>query len=63
MRLVAGGRTGSAEAARRNLKLELIRNGSRGLYWLEPMIEVATPRGRVAYGPIGASRPPLTTVS
>ncbi len=42
----------TAEAARRNLNLKLIRNGSRGLYWLEPMVEVATPRGRVAYGPI-----------
>jgi len=42
----------TAEAARRNLSLKLIRNGSRGLYWLEPMVEVATPRGRVAYGPV-----------
>ncbi|MGD0289124.1 MAG: NADH-ubiquinone oxidoreductase-F iron-sulfur binding region domain-containing protein [Candidatus Binataceae bacterium] len=42
----------AAEAARRNLNIRLIRNGSRGLYWLEPMIEVATPRGRVAYGPV-----------
>ncbi len=32
----------------------IIRNGSRALYWLEPMIEVETPAGRVAYGPVKA---------
>jgi formate dehydrogenase iron-sulfur subunit len=43
-----------AEGARqRNLTLDLIRTGSRGLYWLEPMLEVATPEGRIAYGPVG----------
>ena len=31
---------------------QLIRNGSRGLYWLEPMVEVETANGRVAYGPV-----------
>ncbi|MFN7725434.1 MAG: NADH-ubiquinone oxidoreductase-F iron-sulfur binding region domain-containing protein [Rubrivivax sp.] len=30
----------------------LVRNGSRGLCWLEPMVEVAAPHGRVAYGPV-----------
>lgn len=40
------------EAARRNLRIELVRNGSRGLFWLEPMVEVATDAGRVAYGPV-----------
>ena len=48
----------AAEAARRNAGISLIRNGSRGLYWLEPMIEVATPRGRVAYGPVSAADVP-----
>jgi formate dehydrogenase iron-sulfur subunit len=33
----------------------VVRTGSRGLFWLEPMIEVATPTGRVAYGPIAAA--------
>ena len=28
------------------------RNGSRGMQWLEPMIEVVTPEGRIAYGPV-----------
>ncbi|UZE48914.1 NADH-quinone oxidoreductase subunit NuoF [Rhodopseudomonas sp. P2A-2r] len=40
----------AAEA--RKLELEIVRNGSRGLYWLEPMIEMATPQGRVAFGPV-----------
>jgi formate dehydrogenase iron-sulfur subunit len=35
-----------------NLPLHIVRNGSRGLYWLEPMIEVETERGRIAYGPV-----------
>lgn len=41
-----------AEAARRGIQIKLIRNGSRGLFWLETMVEVATPKGRVAYGPV-----------
>ena len=32
--------------------VSIIRTGSRGLYWLEPMIEVAGPQGRVAFGPV-----------
>jgi formate dehydrogenase iron-sulfur subunit len=43
-----------AEAQKRGEKIELVRNGSRGLYWLEPMVEVETPDGRVAYGPVTA---------
>jgi formate dehydrogenase iron-sulfur subunit len=34
---------------------DIIRTGSRGLLWLEPMIEVETPEGRIAYGPVEAS--------
>jgi formate dehydrogenase iron-sulfur subunit len=41
-----------AEAARRGEAVRLVRNGSRGLVWLEPLVEVATPGGRVAYGPV-----------
>jgi len=41
-----------AECERRGLALNLVRNGSRGLFWLEPLVEVATPQGRVAYGPV-----------
>ncbi len=40
------------EAKKRGLEVEIIRNGSRGLYWLETMIEVATEKGRTAYGPV-----------
>jgi formate dehydrogenase iron-sulfur subunit len=32
--------------------VEIVRTGSRGLFWLEPMVEVATPQGRIAYGPV-----------
>lgn len=41
-------------AADKKLPVNIVRNGSRGLYWLEPMIEVDTRRGRVAYGPVTA---------
>lgn len=41
------------ETARaRKLDLQLVRTGSRGLLWLEPLLEVETPRGRVGYGPV-----------
>jgi formate dehydrogenase iron-sulfur subunit len=42
----------SAAAARQKVAIEIVRTGSRGLYWLEPMVEVDTPTGRVAYGPV-----------
>jgi formate dehydrogenase iron-sulfur subunit len=42
-----------ADAAQaRGLALDIVRTGSRGLFWLEPMVEVETPAGRVAYGPV-----------
>ncbi len=41
-----------AECDRRGLAVELVRNGSRGLFWLEPLVEVETPAGRMAYGPV-----------
>jgi len=40
------------EAAMRGASIELVRNGSRGMFWLETLVEVATPEGRVAYGPV-----------
>jgi formate dehydrogenase iron-sulfur subunit len=46
------------EATARGLELQLIRNGSRGAYWLEPLVEVATPRGRMAFGPVRAADVP-----
>jgi formate dehydrogenase iron-sulfur subunit len=42
----------AAAASSRGMQIEVVRNGSRGLYWLEPMIEVVTPKGRVAFGPV-----------
>ncbi len=42
----------TAEAAKRGIAIELIRNGSRGAFFLEPMVEVQTPAGRMAYGPV-----------
>lgn len=43
-----------AEAARRNVDIAIIRNGSRGACFLEPLVEVDTPSGRVGYGPVTA---------
>lgn len=40
------------EARRRNLTIRLVRNGSRGMLWLEPLAEIVTPSGRIAYGPV-----------
>ncbi|NLB32011.1 MAG: formate dehydrogenase [Alcaligenaceae bacterium] len=40
------------QAKTQGIELNIIRNGTRGLLWLEPLIEVLTEQGRVAYGPI-----------
>jgi formate dehydrogenase iron-sulfur subunit len=37
---------------------KVVRTGSRGLFWLEPMVEVETPAGRIAYGPVAAADVP-----
>lgn len=34
--------------------IRLVRTGSRGLAWLEPLLEVQTAQGRIAYGPVAA---------
>src|SRR5262249_39958968 len=36
----------------RGVEIDIIRTGSRGLYWLEPMVEIETRDGRLAYGPV-----------
>ncbi|WP_122520255.1 formate dehydrogenase beta subunit [Pannonibacter phragmitetus] len=46
------------EAAARNLDVTIIRNGSRGMLWLEVLVEVRTEKGRMAYGPVKASDVP-----
>jgi len=48
----------ATEAAVRGHDVHLVRNGSRGLLWLEPMVEVETSAGRIAYGPVEASDVP-----
>lgn len=44
-----------AEAARRRIELGIVRNGSRGMFWLEPLLEVTTAQGRKAYGPVNVT--------
>ena len=44
-----------AAADKAKAEVKIVRNGSRGLYWLEPMVEVATDQGRIAYGPVSAA--------
>jgi formate dehydrogenase iron-sulfur subunit len=43
------------EAKRRKLKIELVRNGSRGAYWLEPLLEVERDGVRYGFGPLAAA--------
>lgn len=48
----------TATAAGRGIDLELVRNGSRGAFWLEPLVEVETAAGRTAFGPVGVTDVP-----
>ena len=48
----------AAEAWRRGLTINVVRNGSRGLIWLEPLVEVTTAAGRVGFGPVTAADVP-----
>jgi formate dehydrogenase iron-sulfur subunit len=42
------------QVAKRHLDVTVVRNGSRGMFWLEPLVEVETAQGRIAYGPVSA---------
>ena len=42
-------------AEQRSLDIEIIRNGSRGAFWLEPLVEVESDEGRIAFGPVTPS--------
>jgi formate dehydrogenase iron-sulfur subunit len=42
----------AAEAKRLGAVVEIVRNGSRGMHWLEPLVEVQTGAGRIGYGPV-----------
>jgi len=44
----------AAEAKKRNLDVTLVRTGTRGMFWLEPLVEVETAAGRVGFGPVSA---------
>ncbi len=46
------------EISARGLDARIVRNGSHGMFWLEPMVEVETDSGRVAYGPVQAKDVP-----
>ncbi|RZQ60083.1 formate dehydrogenase beta subunit [Amycolatopsis suaedae] len=46
------------EALASGLDVRVVRNGSRGMLWLEPLVEVATPQGRIGYGPVTPEQVP-----
>ena len=46
------------EAAKRSLSIQIVRNGSRGLFTLEPLVEVETAEGRIGYGPVSPDEVP-----
>jgi len=39
-------------------EVEIVRTGSRGMFWLEPMVEIDTDGGRVGYGPVSVAEMP-----
>jgi formate dehydrogenase iron-sulfur subunit len=41
-----------AEGAARGVSVEVVRNGSRGMVWLEPLVEVVSSEGRLGFGPM-----------
>ena len=45
----------AGEAERLGTPIRVVRTGSRGMMWLEPLVEVDTPAGRVGYGPVAAA--------
>ncbi len=44
----------ATQARQRGINLQIVRTGSRGMLWLEPLVEVDTGEARVAYGPVQA---------
>jgi formate dehydrogenase iron-sulfur subunit len=45
----------ASEAAARRIDVTIVRNGTRGMVWLEPLVEVALSNGRAGYGPVTAA--------
>jgi len=48
----------STEASRRGHDVHVVRNGSRGLYWLEPLVEISVEGRRIGYGPVAVADVP-----
>jgi formate dehydrogenase iron-sulfur subunit len=48
----------TTQARERGLSLDLQRTSSRGLYWLEPLLEMDSPQGRIGFGPLTAADVP-----
>ncbi|WP_417499158.1 formate dehydrogenase beta subunit [Methylophaga sp.] len=44
------------EIEQHGLDATIVRNGSRGMLWLEPLVEVDTAQGRVGYGAVSAQQ-------
>ena len=42
------------QARNRDMDISLVRNGSRGAFWLEPLVEVEAEGERYAFGPVSA---------
>ncbi len=40
------------EIAARGFDAEIVRNGSRGMFWLEPLVEIEVAGKRIGYGPV-----------
>lgn len=47
-----------SEAKARGIDVKIIATGSHGMVWLEPLVEVETEKGRIAYGPLSADDVP-----
>ena len=48
----------AAEGRRRGIDLAITRTGTRGLFWLEPLVETDGEDGRIGFGPIAAEEVP-----
>lgn len=46
------------KAAERDVEIELVRNGSRGAFFLEPLVEVEHDGRRLAFGPVTTDKVP-----
>jgi formate dehydrogenase iron-sulfur subunit len=46
----------AAEAQARGIAVEIVRTGSRGMFFLEPLVEVETAEGRIGYGPVSPAQ-------